>query len=231
MISDHVLCPTPVEQNINSVHSLRISSKKAAMDCKSYFPNVTQLSINLFECIKHQPKLRTVLNNILPLKQITKLIIKSPPECFFTCMELMELLHCTPNVYRLELDRVPDINFGLRSFENTNRFRSLSKTNNIRELIMKDNYPFERKKWLINFCSHLQHLTSDYFKEDFYSLVQYLFSEYNDKTSYISSLYIPEISYDLCNKLNIFGCEKVLNIHGVQIKIGILDWNKRQAYF
>ncbi|CAF2032927.1 unnamed protein product [Rotaria magnacalcarata] len=71
------ICPHAEENNLNSVKHVHVCSKRANKSCVKYFPNATQLSIKrYFETL--DDSISTSLSRIVPLQQLTKLVI----ECY-----------------------------------------------------------------------------------------------------------------------------------------------------
>ncbi|CAF1412478.1 unnamed protein product [Rotaria magnacalcarata] len=94
------ICPHAEEKNLNSVKHVHVCSKRANKSCVKYFPNATQLSIKrYFETL--DDSISTSLSRIVPLQQLTKLVI----ECYnFPWEEIVKLLCFTPNLDALKLD-------------------------------------------------------------------------------------------------------------------------------
>ncbi|CAF4254473.1 unnamed protein product, partial [Rotaria sordida] len=88
------------QYRLNSIKHLSIYGKQATNNSVSYFPNVTQLTIeHYFKTFGDSiPK---TLNRLIPLKQLTKLIIKSYD---FPFIVIVKLLRCTPKLTTLKFD-------------------------------------------------------------------------------------------------------------------------------
>jgi hypothetical protein len=175
------------------VNHLEIRTKKSVINCKNYFSNVTK--ITLIHNFIHSFSIQ--LNKIIPLNQLTKLIINSNLSCF---SKMIELLRYTPNIHTLNID--------LLSFHDTQRvyqltnlyvlqqsetFRSVSKTNNIENLKIMSSYTMEVIPFFINLCPRLQHLKTNRSNCNSQHLLQLLLSKTNDITRHLASLCIENV--------------------------------------
>ncbi|CAF3999166.1 unnamed protein product, partial [Rotaria sordida] len=96
-------CLNCYNTNMKSVEHLYIQSEKEIMNCTNYFPNVITLTFEVDFCTT-QISVISILNHILPLKQLTKLVI----EChYFSFMKMIELLSFTPNLHTLIFKSMP----------------------------------------------------------------------------------------------------------------------------
>ncbi|CAF1079003.1 unnamed protein product [Rotaria sp. Silwood1] len=96
------------ENNSNSVKHVHICSKYLPNHSVIYFPNANELTIEHYFNTTDD-SISTILNCILPLKQLTKLVIQSS---HFSFKQIINLIRFTLNLHTLKLD--------LLSFNETN---------------------------------------------------------------------------------------------------------------
>jgi hypothetical protein len=183
-------CPSALERNINSVHSIEIQDKDGMINCKNYFPNITELTLNSSFLNGSKTSLLIWLNNIIPLKQITKLSLDLPCN---SSSEMIELLHSIPNIHTFKVNSLTFEITDLISIENSEIFQLLSTTNNIKHVIILSTCGWDVINFFINLCPRLQHLTFDYSKDTFRSLLGFLLSKDNHKTRDLFALTIEDI--------------------------------------
>jgi len=90
---DKQICPHVQETNLNSVKHVYICSKRTTNNSVNYFPNATELTIKDYFKTSDD-SISTTLNRIIPLTQLTKLVIESYNYPF---EQLVKLLCSTPN--------------------------------------------------------------------------------------------------------------------------------------
>jgi hypothetical protein len=94
--NDEQTCSNIQVKNFNSVKHIRIGGKQLTNNSIHYFPNVNELTItSYFEPSDHS--IWNNLNRIIPLNQLTKLIIHDVGLPF---QQLIELLRSTPNLHQ-----------------------------------------------------------------------------------------------------------------------------------
>ncbi len=130
-------CPSALERNINSVYSIEIQNKNGMINCKSYFPNVTALTLNSRFLNENINSLLIGLNNIIPLKQITKLNFDLPCN---SLSEIIELLHYIPNIHTFKVNSLTFEITDLMLIENSETFHYLTNIHRFEfyHLLLKD---------------------------------------------------------------------------------------------
>ncbi|CAF3834939.1 unnamed protein product [Rotaria sp. Silwood1] len=178
--------------NINPVQFIKIQEQEEIINCRYYFPNAIELTLSYSYEKKNQNILLTSFNNIIPLKQLTKLVIHICPDRF---VEIIELLLLSPNIHTFEIHCVSLKYSDLISIENSETFQLLSKTNNIKEIIIMLDCTLEITKFFVNLCLRLQYLTMKISNNNNLQLVlSFLFSKNNYITHNLFLLCIKSMS-------------------------------------
>jgi hypothetical protein len=141
--------------SVNFVHILY----ETMINCRNSFSNATglQISYNFDNGSRNFPF--TNLSSIIPLKQLTRLVI-----IFFNInfSKIIEALRCTPNVHTFTINFVQCCHKNLALSQQSENFRLVSKTNNIKEMTIKSNNNTSKVvTFFMNLCPRLQHLTID----------------------------------------------------------------------
>ncbi len=113
----------------------------------------------------------------------------------YCCSDIIEILQQTPNIHTLNILFVgmfctPD----LILFEQNESFRLVSQTNKIKKMKIKYDNTLTMTKFLILLCPRLEHLTIKWSENSLKTLLQFLLSEDNNNTRYLSSLLIEDVS-------------------------------------
>ena len=122
------------KHNINAVQSVKIQQQQEdIINCKYDFSNATELTILYYLEKNNEDFLLTSFNNIIPLKQLTKLVIEIYADTF---IDIIELLLLSPNIHIFQVGRVSFNYSDLITIENSEIFELLSKRNNIKQMII-----------------------------------------------------------------------------------------------
>jgi hypothetical protein len=150
----------------------------------NYFPNATELTLeDGFSTTRNS--IGTILSRIIPLKQLTKLVI----EChYFSFMKMIDLLSHTPNIHTLIFESMPFYRNDFISIEQSETFRFVSSTNNITDVTFKEKCTLEKLRLLVALCPRLQHLTINTFMKDLEPITGFLLERTNQNTSHLFSL-------------------------------------------
>ncbi|CAF1367157.1 unnamed protein product [Rotaria sordida] len=185
-------CSDDQKINLNTVHFVRIENIKAINDCNNYFPNVTELTLICKSIYENQIRLSSILNSILPLKQLTKLIFDI---YHYRLTTIIELLYFTSNIHTLVLNctSLCEASFIFILQYNKN-FQLISKINKIFNLIILTECTFEVTKLLVNLCPQLQYLTINIKKDDFVRTLQFLLSKDSHCSRHLFSVCLQYIS-------------------------------------
>jgi len=191
---DRQICSQVQETNLNSVKHVRIYSKRITDSCVNYFPNATELTIkNNFKT--SDDSISTTLNRIIPLTQLTKLVIEGYD---FPFEEIVKLLYFTSNLHTLKLDLLSlnEINLNLR--DKNDIFQHVS----IKNLELHDNCTLQKIQSIINLFPQLEYLKTRMNRREIGQIIQYLLSKMNYKTHHLFFLRISEIPKTCLQELN-----------------------------
>ncbi|CAF3356561.1 unnamed protein product [Rotaria socialis] len=107
------------------LYTCPICSKYVSNNNVNYFPNVDELTIEeYFKTL--DDSISTTLNHILPLKHLTKLVIKNSQ---FTFEQIINSILFTSNLYVLKLDLLCFNGINLKLIQPNERFQYVSNTN------------------------------------------------------------------------------------------------------
>ncbi|CAF4320146.1 unnamed protein product, partial [Adineta steineri] len=120
-------CLNSKETHLKSVQHLKIQNDKETINCKYYFPNVTTLTLQNKLSSSHN-LFSFNLSRIIPLKQLTKLVVESNP---LPLTKLIELLRCTPHIHTLVLKSMSLYGVNYNSIQQNQSFQLVSNTNTI----------------------------------------------------------------------------------------------------
>lgn len=76
------------QSNLNSVQNVRIFNEENILNCMKYFPNATE-RIFKEDFTINRTSIASTLNRIIPLKQLTKLVIDYHNFSFYISIELL----------------------------------------------------------------------------------------------------------------------------------------------
>jgi hypothetical protein len=184
-------CLPSYETNFKSVHHVRIDSAEDMIICQNYFPNTTELTLgNGFSTTRDS--IANILNPIIPLKQLTKLVI----EChYFSFIRVIDLLRNSPNIQTLILETMPLYKNNCMSIQQSETFRLLSSTNTITDVTLKGRCKLDKIELIIALCPRLQRFTLDTHRKDMESLVRLLLEKSKQNTSHMFSLCFSNASF------------------------------------
>ncbi|CAF4565563.1 unnamed protein product, partial [Rotaria sp. Silwood2] len=211
--------------NFNSVEHVLIYGTLPKTNCANYFPNVNQLTINHYPEILHEP-LVNIINRIIPLDQLSKLVIKDFDVPF---ERLINILYVTCNLVTFKSDPLSLNDVDLNSIQQTKSFCSSSDRNKIRTvdmsykyrliktLDMPYKYSLKKIKLFIKLFRRLEHLTVEVNTTELERTVEYLIVNKYHNVHGLLFLCIAGIpAYDLY-KLTVFIHSKKL-IHDDCVK-------------
>lgn len=170
----------------NSVRQLTILHAEEIIRCKNYFPNVRELII--FDRFPWQSQnLRSdSLNSVIPIGQLTKLVLHSYPDNLFW---IIKLLKHTRNLHTLEIDSVSYGTTSLILLRESQAFREASRTNHIRNLIIRPCY-IDHIEFLIDLCPRLHQVSLSFGNSQ--KLLRILFFNGNHR---LNDLYLLQITH------------------------------------
>ncbi|CAF1573541.1 unnamed protein product [Rotaria sp. Silwood1] len=190
--SNEPICSRIQKEDYHLVKHLYICSKEIKDNYISYFPNVNQLTIkHHFET--SNDSISKSLRRMIPLKQLTKLVI----ECYkFTFTEIIQLLRFTPNLYALKLDYLPFGDINLNVIKQNKVFQYVSNRNKIKILDFRVWCSFDEIQLVVNLFPRLEYLKIGLNRKEIQSIVRFLLSKPNNKTQnlfFLCILQIPKI--------------------------------------
>ena len=127
---DYRLARSIQNHDFKSVKHLIICGKQAVYNSIILFPNVTELTVKDYGRV-YSGSMSNALDHILPLKQLKKLNIDCND---FPIHQLLNLLRLTPNLRSLKWNFQSIEYSKLKFIEQSEIYRSLSKTNQIENL-------------------------------------------------------------------------------------------------
>ncbi|CAF4156155.1 unnamed protein product [Adineta steineri] len=177
-------CLNSKKSHLQSVQHLQIDDANETIDCKYYFPNVTTLTLeNSLSCTR---KLITSnLNHIIPLKQLTKLVIKSR---YLSLTKLIEVLRFTPHILTLIFESILLYRVNYNCIQQNETFQLVSNTNMITNVTLKQTCNLDKIQLLVALFPRIQHLTIDHDMKDLQSTVRFLLKKTNQNTSQLCSI-------------------------------------------
>jgi len=155
------------------------------------------------------------------LKQLTKLVINSYSNSF---IEIIELLLLSPNIHIFQIHLVSLQNSDLISIENSETYQLLSKTNNIKQMIIMLDCTLEITKFFIYLFPRLQYFTMRISNDNIKPVLSLLFSKDNYNTQNLFSLcikYMSDEEFDILK--NFIGLEKLFDVYLTRVKRDIYD--------
>ncbi|CAF1146142.1 unnamed protein product [Adineta steineri] len=194
--------------HLNTVLHVHIRSLQAIINCIYYFPRVTKITFeHIFDI--SQDSIATSLNCIIPLKQITKLVVNC--HCF-SFEQIIQILYLTSNLCIMILKSIylsiPDY-WSLQQNEN---FQRVSKTNRITNITIEEKCKLIDIRLLVALCPRLEHLTIHIPTDVFQLTIRFLLSKTNENIRRLFSLCLTHESKSLVETLKTFiESEKLLD--------------------
>ncbi|CAF3964394.1 unnamed protein product [Rotaria sordida] len=172
--------------HINSVDHVNIQDEEAIMNCVNYFRNATKLTLS-HNFAESRVWLRIILKRIIPLKQLTTLIIDCDT---FSFDQLIKLLHFTPNIHTLTFNSQSITESNSMLIQQSETFRLVSNTNKITNVTIKEKYSFENIKLFVALCPQMQNLTIDIYTQHLESIIRFILLKTKINIQHLCSIYI-----------------------------------------
>ncbi|CAF4864782.1 unnamed protein product, partial [Rotaria sp. Silwood2] len=168
--SNESICSQIQKENYQLVKHLYICSEEIKDNYLIYFPNVNQLTIkHHFET--SDDSIPTTLHRMIPLKQLTKLVI----ECYkFSFVEIFQLLRLTPNLYAFKLDHVSFSDINLNVIKQNEVFQYVSKRNKIKILDFCVWCSLNEIQLVMNLFPQLEYLKIGMNRKEIQSIIRFL---------------------------------------------------------
>ncbi|CAF1179612.1 unnamed protein product [Rotaria sordida] len=181
----------------NFVDHVDIHGEEAIMNCVNYFQNATKLTLS-HSFAASRVWLRIILEHIIPLKQLTTLVIDYDALSFG---QLIKLLRFTPNIHTLT--------FKSRSIQKSNSmliqqnqtFRLISNTNTITHVTIEERCTGENIKLFVILCTRMQHLTIDILISELESTMKFILLKTKTDLQHLCSMCIRTPRKSMIGKL------------------------------
>ena len=193
-------CLHKYQSSFNSVQYIDIKSKQSIVNCNNYFSNATQLIFNDILSTSHTTVAST-LSLIVPLKQLTKLII----ECNqFSFRKLIKILRYAPNIHVLELRSMVWYEKKNRytSIRQSEDFQIVSQTNTITNITCDTERTIDQIKLLVALCPRIQYFATNTLIRDLEAIVRFLLDKDNQNTRHLHSLHLTRDHCNFFDKIN-----------------------------
>ncbi|CAF3532321.1 unnamed protein product [Rotaria sp. Silwood1] len=171
---------------INSVDHVKIQGEEAIINCGSYFRNATKLTLS-HGFTESRVWLRIILQHIIPLKQLTTLIIDCDT---FSFDQLIKLLRFTSNIHTLTFDSQSIDKSNSMMIQQSETFRLVSNTNNITNVTIKERYSSENTELFVALCPRMQYLTIDIYAQYLESIMRFILLKTKHNIQYLYSICI-----------------------------------------
>ncbi|CAF4868361.1 unnamed protein product [Rotaria magnacalcarata] len=185
-------CSNIQKENFNSVEHLHIASEEIVGDCLNYFPNVNELSIeNKFKT--SGDSIIATLRRMIPLRQLTKLIIKSH---LFPMEDIINLLLFTPNLHTLSLNLYILDDFNINSNRQKEICQYVSKKNKIQDLILNQRCSLNEIQFIVYLLPRLKCLKAQMERKEIGQIIRFLLSKTHNRTRnlfYLCILEVPKV--------------------------------------
>ncbi len=160
-------------RNVNFIDHVDIRSEETMTSCSYYFQNATKLTLS-DSFRESRVWLGVILKRIIPVKQLTTLIIDDDNFCF---EQLIRLLNSTSNIHTLTVNCQSVTETNSISIQQSEMFRLVSNTNTIRNVTIREKYSSENIKLFVALCPQMEHLTIDIYIHDLESSVKFILSK------------------------------------------------------
>jgi hypothetical protein len=175
-----------------------MDSKRITNNPVNYFPNAIELTItHSFGATDGiTPK---ILNRIIPLKNLTKLVIK----CYgFPLEEVINLVHFTPNLHTLKFNLLCFNKIKTNVIQQSAIFQYVASTNKIKYLDLHDQCPLERVQFIVKLFPKLGYLKIGMKKKETNEIVRFILSNNNIHAGPLSFLCMSQVPKRCFKELN-----------------------------
>ena len=193
------LCPHVHENNLSSVKHVYICSKRATDNYVNYFPNAVELTIkHYFET--PDVSIAATLNRMIPLEQLTKLVI----ECYhFPFGQMIKLIRFIPNLHSLKLGFLSFNELYSNFIHKTEIFQYVSNTNKIKNLELRDWCTLEKIQVIVNLFPQVEYLKTGIYRKEIEQIIRFLLLKTNTKTRHLFFLCLSNIPKVCLRELNV----------------------------
>ncbi|CAF0917874.1 unnamed protein product [Adineta steineri] len=206
------------ETHLKSVQNLKIQNDKETINCKYYFPNATTLTLQN-KLSRTYNFISVNLSRVIPLKQLTKLVIESNP---ISLTKLIELLRCTPHIHTLVLKSMSLYGINYNSIQQNQSFQLVSNTNTITNVTCNGECTLEKLQILVALFPRIQHLTIKPHTKNLESCTRFLVEKTNRNTNHLCSLCLLTTAKNWLTRLNtLIASETLLDDYMLKM----IDWH------
>ncbi len=192
---DHEINSHSQKTNFKSVKHLYICGKRAINNSVIYFPNVTDLTIKNY-AKPYFGSILTALNQIIPFKQLNKLVI----DCNnFPVKQIVNLINLTPNLHRLKWNFQSIDEIQSKLIQQSETFRSVSNTNKIQHLEILHCCSLEEIQFFVHLFPQLEYLKIGVYRKEIIPITRCLLSKMN----HLFFLCITDLPKTYLQKLNV----------------------------
>lgn len=197
--SDGNTCLDQDRSNLNSTQQIQIQDEKSIISCTNYFPNVIELTFKEGFSTS-RTSLPTILHDIIPLKQLTQLII----QCHhFSFKKIIDLLRFTPNIHTLTFESMPFYKDDYASIEQSESFQLISNINTITHVTFKDKCTLAKLQLLVGLCPRVQHLSINTLILIVEPITRFLLDKTNPNTQHLYSLHFSRACRSWSERLDL----------------------------
>ncbi|CAF1384714.1 unnamed protein product [Rotaria socialis] len=183
------------KRNFKSVKHIYICGKRAVNNSASYFPNVTELTVKNYARTYHG-SIFIALDQIIPLKQLSKLIIDCND---FPIKELLNLISLTPNLRTLKWNFQSIDETKSKLIQQSEIFQSTSSTNKIQNLEIFHCCSLEEINFVVNLFPQLECLKTGICRKEIVPITRCILS----KMHHLFYLCITDIPKTYLQKFNV----------------------------
>ncbi|CAF3164044.1 unnamed protein product [Rotaria sp. Silwood2] len=190
---DKQICQSAQETNLNSVKHVYICSTKTNKNPANYFPNATELTIK--HCLeKLDDLLVQTLNRIVPLRQLTKLIIK---DFHINFDKFIDVLYLRPHLHTFKSDFLSLNSIYPSAIRKTGTFRHVLHTNRIKTLELRHECTLEEIQLIVDLFRQLNYLNIGMKSKEIEPIVQYQLTVMIEKENVLDDYLIKFVNRDM----------------------------------
>ncbi|CAF4649998.1 unnamed protein product, partial [Rotaria sp. Silwood2] len=170
-----------------------ICSTKTNKNPANYFPNATELTIK--HCLeKLDDLLVQTLNRIVPLRQLTKLIIK---DFHINFDKFIDVLYLRPHLHTFKSDFLSLNSIYPSAIRKTGTFRHVLHTNRIKTLELRHECTLEEIQLIVDLFRQLNYLNIGMKSKEIEPIVQYQLTVMIEKENVLDDYLIKFVNRDM----------------------------------
>lgn len=193
-------CSFPLEKNFQSVEHLRISTGELPKNPTNYFPNVTQLSVQL--CFNRPDENFLInLNHLISLKQLTQFNIG---HMWFSLDDIFQLLGLMPNLHTVKFASPFIHHSKLTALKESAIFQDISAKNRIRSVYCSDQCSINDIEVLMKLFPQVQYLHIGVHRKGIYEIISYIFQNNFRSLHHLVTLCLSEVPKTCLQEVDIY---------------------------